>query len=167
MELFMRLLLDRTIKMKPSDSKTNIDIPLKISEPYHALFIRTAYEPKITEDLEFARREIEAGIAKYVPEYARAEYGNWKDYLPLVNLITFSLDYEDEYIGCAHRHSPVMDHIISPEYSSAGFIRHAVTPGMWNCVLNCHAVVTETVSYSLKVYGTDANEEVHDYVQAF
>ena len=163
----MQLLLDQTIKIVPADTKTNIDIPLKVSEPFHALFIRTAYEPKIVNDLEFARKEIEAGIAKYVPENARAEYGNWKDYLPLVNFVTFSLDYEDEYIGCAHRHSPVMDHIISPDYSSAGFIRHKVLPGVWNCVLNCHAVVDDVVTYSLKVYGADENEELHDYVQAF
>ncbi len=162
----MHLLLDRTIKIRPADSKTNIDIPLQISEPFHALFIRTAYEPKIVADLDFARKEIEAGIAKYVPENARAEYGNWKDYLPLVNFVTISLDYEDEYIGCAHRHSPVMDHIISPDYSSAGFIRHAILPGVWNCVLNCHAVVDDTVTYSLKVYGAEENEELHDYVQA-
>ncbi len=163
----MQLLLDQTIKIVPADTKTNIDIPLKVSEPFHALFIRTAYEPKIVNDLEFARKEIEAGIAKYVPENARAEYGNWKDYLPLVNFVTFSLDYEDEYIGCAHRHSPVMDHIISPDYSSAGFIRHKILPGVWNCVLNCHAVVDDVVTYSLKVYGADENEELHDYVQAF
>lgn len=163
----MQLLLDQTIKIVPADTKTNIDIPLKVSEPFHALFIRTAYEPKIVNDLEFARKEIEAGIAKYVPENARAEYGNWKDYLPLVNFVTFSLDYEDEYIGCAHRHSPVMDHIISPDYSSAGFIRHKILPGVWNCVLNCHAVVDNVVTYSLKVYGADENEELHDYVQAF
>ena len=163
----MELLLDRTIKIIPADNKTNIDIPLKVTKPFHALFIRTKYEPKIVADEEFARKEIEAGIAKYVPESARAEYGNWRDYLPLVNFVTFSLDYEDEYIGCAHRHSPVMDHIISPEYSSAGFIRHAVEPGIWNCVLNCHAVVDDVVTYSLKVYGADESEELHDYVQAF
>ena len=163
----MQLLLDRSIKIIPADSKTNIDIPLKITEPYHALFIRTAYTPKIIEDLDYARREIEAGIAKYVPESARAEYRNWKDYLPLVNLIIFSLDYEDEYIGCAHRHSPAMDHIISADYSSAGFIRHAIVPGTWNCVLNCHCVAVDPAVYSLKVYGADENEELHDYVQAF
>ena len=163
----MRLLLDRTIRIVPADSKTNIEIPLEITEPFYALFIQTSYSPKVVSDPELARREIEAGIAKYVPEYARAEYGCWKDYMPLVNFVTFSLDYESEYIGCAHRHSPVMDHIISPRYSSAGFIRHAVLPGKWNCVLNCHAVVDSEVTYMLKVWGADENEELHDHVQAF
>ena len=163
----MKLLLDRTIKLVPSDSKTNIDIPLRVNEHFYALFIRTEYGPKIIEDLEFSRREIEAGISKYIPEEAREKYGCWKDYLPLFNLVTFSLDYEDEYIGCAHRHSPVMDHIISPDYSSPGFIRHAVIPGLWNCVLNYHAVVDDPVTYSLKIYGADENEELHDYIQAF
>ena len=163
----MKLLLDKTIIITRENNKRNIDIPLLIEKKYHALFIRTRYEPKIIADEEFARKEIEAGIARYVPESARAEYGNWRDYLPLVNLVTFSLDYEEEYIGCAHRHSPVMDHIISADYSSAGFIRHAVLPGCWNCVLNCHAVVTPEITYSLQVFGAEENEELHDYVQAF
>jgi len=163
----MELLLDRSIKIVPSDSKTNIDIPLKVAGSRYALLIRTAYSPKIVNDPELARREIEAGIKKYVPEYARAKYGRWEDYLPLVNFVTLSLDYEDEYIGCAHRHSPVMDHIISPGYSSAGFIRHAVDAGIWNFVLNCHAVVSDPVTYDLKVYAADENEKIHDYVQAF
>ena len=163
----MQILLDRTIKISPADNKTNIEIRLEIHEPFHALFVRTQYEPKIAADEEFARKEIEAGIARYVPENARAEYGNWRDYLPLVNFITLSMDHEDEYIGCAHRHSPKMDHIISPEYSSAGFIRHAVTPGCWKLVLNCHAVVNDAVTYTLQVCGVGKNEELHDYVQAF
>ena len=163
----MELLLDRTIKIHPEDNKKNIDIPLVIGKQYHALFIRTKYEPKIVADEKFAQNRIEAGIARYVPESARTEYGNWRDYLPLVNFVTFSLDHEDEYIGCAHRHSPVMDHIISKEYSSPGFFRHAVVPGRWNCVLNCHAVVDEEVTYSLQVFGAGENEELHDYVQAF
>ena len=46
----MELLLDRTIKIIPADNKTNIDIPLKVTKPFHALFIRTKYEPKIVAD---------------------------------------------------------------------------------------------------------------------
>ena len=163
----MQILLDKTIKLTPSHSKTNIDIPFEIPRPFHALFIKTAYTPKIISDMEFAREQIEAGIAKYIPESARKEWGNWQNYLPLTNFVTLSLDCGEEYIGCAHRHSPVMDHIISTDYSSAGFIRHAVTPGTWYCVLNCHAVVSDIVTYSLKVYGAEENEELHDYVQAF
>ena len=163
----MITLLDRRVVLHPEHNKTNIDIPFLIPEAYHALFIRTAYSPKIVADEEFARKQIEAGVARYIPESAREKFGQWRDYLPVVNFITLSVDCEEEYIGCAHRHSPVMDHIISAEYSSAGFIRHAVTPGTWKCVLNCHAVVDESVTCSVQVFGADRNEELHDYVQAF
>ena len=153
---------EKTMTGMPSKKYT-----FEVAKNANKIEIAKAVEEVFKVKGEAYAKEIEAGIAKYVPENARAEYGNWKDYLPLVNFVTFSLDYEDEYIGCAHRHSPVMDHIISPDYSSAGFIRHKILPGVWNCVLNCHAVVDDVVTYSLKVYGADENEELHDYVQAF
>ena len=163
----MRLLFDQTINITAADNKTNIDLPLEITEDNFALFIQTAYTPKVIEDRDLARREIEAGIVRYIPENDRAEFGRWEDYLPLVNFITLSVDCGDEYIGCAHRHSPVQDHIISPAYSSPGFIRHAVRAGRWNFVLNCHAVVNGTVQYRLRIWGADENEELHDHIQAF
>lgn len=163
----MKLLFDQTIQIHPSDNKTNIDIPLEITEEHYALFIQTAYTPKIIEDTDLAQREIEAGIARYIPESALAEFGRWEDYTPLVNFITLSIDCGEEYIGCAHRHSPVQDHIISPAYASPGFIRHTIGPGMWNFVLNCHAAVSETILYHLRISGADENEELHDHIQAF
>ena len=163
----MECLLDKTILLKPADSKTNLDFPMTISREYAALFIRTAYDPKIVADEELARQQIEAGAKRYIPEEALKNLGSWRNYLPVLNFVTLSLDYEDEYIGCAHRHSPVQDHIISQSYSSPGFYRHAVLPGVWRCVLNCHAVVDELVTYSLRVYGAEENEELHDHIQAF
>ena len=163
----MKLLFDRTINIHPDDSKTNIDIPLEITEVFSALFIQTEYTPKIVEDRDLSRREIEVGVARYIPEYDLAEFGRWEDYMPLVNFITLSIDCGDEYIGCAHRHSPVQDHIISPVYSSPGFFRHTIRTGGWNFVLNCHAVIDKTVRYRLQVWGADENEELHDRIQAF
>ena len=163
----MECLLDKTICMTPADSKTNIDILLNIPKEYAALFIRTRYDPKIVADEELARQQIEAGAKRYVPEQDLKKFGSWRNYLPVLNFVTLSLDHEDEYIGCAHRHSPAQDHIISPAYSSPGFIRHAVSPGTWHFVLNCHAVVDALVTYSLQVFGAEENEELHDHIQTF
>ena len=163
----MELLLDQTLVLHPEDSKTNVDLPFFLSRPFAALFIRTSYEPKIVADESLSRKLIEAGIERYIPENARERWGKWRDYMPVLNFITLSLDHEDEYIGCAHRQSPVQDHIISASYSSPGFLRHEIDPGEWNCVLNCHAVVDENVTYRLRVYGAEESEELHDHIQAF
>ena len=163
----MKLLLDQTLILHPEDNKTNIDLPFSLTRSYSALFIHTAYEPKIIRDEAFSRQLIEAGIERYIPDNAKERWGNWRDYLPVMNFITLSLDHEKEYIGCAHRHSPVQDHIISASYSSPGFLRYDVTPGRWNCVLNCHAIVDKNVTYTLQVYGAEENEVLHDHIQAF
>lgn len=163
----MDKLFDRTITITPADSKTNIRIPVEVPRDYAALLICTRYEPKVVADQDSAREAVEAAIEKFIPEPARPVWGNWRDYMPVVNFITLSLDCGEEYIGCAHRHSPEQDHIISAGYASPGFIRHAASAGLWRCVLNCHAVVDETVRYSLKVYGADEGEDIHDRIQAF
>lgn len=164
----MLLLLEKTVVLHPADSKTNIVIPVIVPRQFAALFIRTKYEPKIVADPELAQRSIEQGLARYVPEGALYKIGSWRDYLPVLNFVTLSLDdSEGVYVGCAHRHSPVQDHIISAAYSSPGFFRHPAGAGKWECVLNCHAVVDDPVTYSLRVFGAEEGEELHDHIQAF
>ena len=163
----MDILFDRILTITPADNKTNITIPVEVPRGYAALFIRTSYDPKIVADREFARQAVEEAISRFIPAEARPVWGKWQDYMPVVNFITLSLDCEDEYVGCAHRHSPAPDHIISAAYSSPGFIRHEAAAGTWRCVLNCHAVVDAEVKYSLKVFGAEEGEELHDQIQAF
>lgn len=164
----MHLLLEKKIDLHPADSKTNIVIPLNVPRAYAALLICTRYEPKTVDDPELARESIEKGLARYVPAEAMEQAGSWRDYLPVLNFVTLSLDdSEGVYVGCAHRHSPVQDHIISAAYSSPGFFRHPAGAGKWECVLNCHAVVDDPVTYSLRVFGAEEGEELHDHIQAF
>lgn len=160
-------LFEKTFVLTPAESKTNVDVPLVVPRDFAALLFCTEYEPKIVADQLQAREAVEAAIERFIPEAARPVWGRWQDYMPVVNFITLSLDFGETYIGCAHRHSPVQDHIISASYASPGFVRHAACAGMWRCVLNCHAVVDETVRYSLRVYGADEGEEIHDRIQAF
>ena len=163
----MDLLFSQTLTITPDDNKTNITVPVVLRRSYAALLIRTNYDPKVVADCEFARQAVEAAISRFIPAEARPVWGRWEDYMPVVNFITLSLDYNDKYIGCAHRHSPAQDHIISAVYSSPGFIRHEAAAGTWRCVLNCHAVVDAAVKYSLNIYGAEEGEKLHDHIQAF
>lgn len=160
-------IFENTFTLTPAESKTNVVVPLDVPRDFTALLFCTEYEPKIVADQVSARKAVEAAIECFIPEEARPVWGRWQDYMPVVNFITLSLDCGETYIGCAHRHSPVQDHIISASYASPGFVRHAACAGSWRCVLNCHAVVDEAVRYTLRVYGADENEEIHDRIQAF
>lgn len=160
----MKTILQRTERIEPSQSRTNVIIPFEVPEGFLGLFIQCSYSPKYIEDMEFAEREIKKGIAKYVPADAMEEYGSWHDYLPLCNLITLSLDCNGEYVGCAHRHDPLQKHIISLGYSSPGFDRHAAK-GSWRAVINVHCVTGNAPAfYELNIYGIEGGDEVDDRI---
>ena len=147
----MDVIVDQEICFHPEDSKTNLKIPFTLNHDYQRLVIHCAYAPKNVEDMVLAESEVKKGIEKYIPKEYRAGYGDWKSYLPVLNFVTFSLDHEGEFLGCAHRHAPIQDHTISADSSTPGFLAHAVKAGQWIAVLNVHAVVSPSVKYHLQI----------------
>ncbi len=160
----MKRILDQTLILKPENSKTNVPISFILDKDYSSLLFQCRYFPKKVEDLELAEREIIKGIEKYVPQEYRAAYTGWRDYAPLVNLVTLSLDYENEYLGCAHRHAPEQDHMISASHASPGFIPHKAAAGRWKAVLNVHAIISDRITYELKVTGFENSERPDDSI---
>ncbi len=160
----MDSILGKTLIFTPKNNKTNFSIPFTLEHSYDRLNISCRYSPKIVDDLELAKHEIEIGLQKYVPVDQLDSYGNWEDYLPLLNFVTLSLDYEDQYLGCAHRHDPEQEHTISENIASPGFFKHKPVPGNWKAVLNIHAIVSPEVKYHLQITGVEAGEKDHDSV---
>lgn len=78
--------------------------------------------------------------------------------MPLNNHLTLSLDYNDEYLGCAHRHPNKQKHIISPEFSSPGFLKHKIQMGSWKAVINLHHIAGGNVDYHIKISGIDGED---------
>jgi hypothetical protein len=152
-------LLDQTYIFNAEDSKTNRCIELSVPRDFWGLELLCSYTPKKLQDRDEARRLVEAGLARYVPEKYLSQYGDWEQYLPVVSLITLSLDYEGVYLGCAHRHAQRQRHIISEEFSSPGFIRQAARSGAWRAVINVHAVVCRNTVYRLAVRGIERSEK--------
>ena len=160
----MECLFEKTMILTPDKSKTNVELPFTVPNSYPALMFCTSYCPKSVNDPEKAKREIETALEKYIPEDWRSRYGGWEDYVPLVNLVTLSLDHNEHYIGCAHRHAPIQKHIISADFASPGFYRCSLTAGAWQAVINVHAVVSPQVHYELKVYGLTEEEAARERV---
>jgi hypothetical protein len=157
----METLLDEVYTLHAEDSKTNICIPFQVKRDFEALELLCFYEPKECPDRELSKRLIEEGISTWVPAEYRKLCGPWEQFLPVVNLVTLSLDYNGRYLGCAHRHAPEQRHIISRDYSSPGFLRQKAAEGNWRAVINVHAVVYDDLRYYLKITAHDRTIEGH------
>ncbi|MDR1903113.1 MAG: hypothetical protein LBQ88_12650 [Treponema sp.] len=155
----VEVLLDEIYCFHREDSKTNRCISIPLKEKFDALEFICSYTPKALSDETEAKRLIETGIAVYVPPEYIGQYGIWRDYLPVVNLLTLSIDYNETYVGCAHRHAPEQRHIISAGFSSPGFLKQPALAGNWRAVINVHAVVSNEVQYRLQVHAHSGSIE--------
>lgn len=151
------LLLEKEFQVFYSDEKTNISFPFEVPEGVNALKVTFSYSPKVLYDDERSKMLIENNIKKDAGDFAD-EYPSWKEYLPLKNLITVSVDDPVTYRGCAHRQAEYMEHIIGEDFASDGFNKGKVQGGQWKVVLNLHGIVTEKVDCILKVEAGDFHE---------
>ncbi len=145
-----QIVLETAGRLFPPDSATNIAFPFELSAPAQALRIEYSYEPKALADDTLAEQLLEAGMEHCVEPQDRAQFPI-HSFLPLVNLVTLSVDAPDGYRGCAHRHDPVQTHVLRAEDSSPGFDDAPILAGRWQVVINVHAVVTSPCTYHLKV----------------
>ena len=148
------ILLSKEFQVYPENEKTNISFPFEVPEGSAALKLTFSYWPKVLEDPERTHRLIVENIERDADEYA-GEYPHWREFAPLKNLITLSVDDPVTYRGCAHRQAEYMEHIISESFASPGFDKGAVQPGQWKAVLNLHGIVTEKIDCKLIVEAGD------------
>lgn len=146
-------ILTKNFHFTAKDNKTHVSMPFSINREYAALHVRCRYSPKTLEELSLAEELAREAIRKYLSP-SLEEAPDWKKFLPIHNLITLSIDYEQEYAGCAHRHAPRQHHVISAGFASPGFERRRVLPGRWRAVLSVHAVYVP-VDYELIIEAGD------------
>lgn len=149
----MELIFDEEKTLTPKDTKTNVGLQFYVSKPLKKMQINFEYSPKNLEDEERAHRYIDEGFQKYAPEPYRKGYKPWREYLPVKNLLTVSLDSPKGYLGCAHRQDSVQTHTITESEASYGFVTSELPPGLWQITINAHAVVSDECAFKLKVLG--------------
>ncbi len=160
----VHLLLDLVDEgVQPGQDKTNIIHEFTVDRKYQSLEISYNFTPKMIEDIDITKQQLVKGIHQYILDVLPdTEPGLLKTklldslhkQLPLLNHMTLSLDYEEHYIGAAHRHASRQELRISEDYSSPGFIRSRIQPGTWRIMLNVHAALTD-LRYSLRVIGKE------------
>jgi hypothetical protein len=139
--------------LTPVCSKTHITYTFNLQKEAKRLNIDFSYAPKILEDRPKAKELICEGINEYILEDQRDGFmRNWDSFLPVQNLLTISIDYYDEFRGCAHRH-PNEQHIyIAENDATPGFIAGKIAPGQWKVTISAHAVVTDICRYKLHIW---------------
>ena len=145
-----RVILDIEDKLYPAQSQTNVEFPFELECDMDSLTIEYAYWPKVLSDDDLARRMLHEGMEHCVEPQDRPQFPI-HSFLPLVNLVTLSVDDVEGYRGCAHRHDPEQTHVLRAEDSSPGFEDRTVMAGKWKVVINVHAVVTDPCNFKLKV----------------
>lgn len=147
-------LLDVRQKLFPEQSKTNVLFSFTVPVPQDRLRIHFSYSPKRLDDMETAKVLIDEGVKRYNPEAFEAVGYDWKDYLPLNNLLTLSADCNGVYRGCGHRQSPNQEIVIGPFPDvSDGFYPGPVEKGLWQIAISVHAVISAECDVILTVTG--------------
>lgn len=133
------LFVTKQIRLVPEEHQTHRKIAFTLDRSYQALEIDFSYRPQEVPT-ELAEVYIREALPLYdLPTTAVAAF------LPLRQLITVSLAYEGEYLGCRHNKESQQAIRIAPEQSSLGFIPHAIVPGLWEIQLNLHCVRSEVL----------------------
>lgn len=151
----MKLIYSLRKTLTEADNKTNVFCPFYIERELKKMEIRFSYSPKELDDTQKARRFIDEGFRKYAPEPYRKGYKPWQEYLPVLNLLTVSLDSPSGYVGCAHRQSPEQIHIFTENECSRGFVPQRLETGLWRVTVNVHALVSDECTFNLEVYGEE------------
>lgn len=145
----MKVLLKKSITVTPENEKTNIFLPFVVEEGFSSLTIDYSYSPKVLEDEEKSILLVKENLLRDGYE----DKGDYRQYLPLKNLITLSLDSPAGYVGAAHRQADIQHHEISKEFASVGFDKTEIIAGEWVLALNLHAVVTDECRCEIEVKG--------------
>lgn len=141
------VLFQQILMLTELDNQQHKKIKIFLDQDYEALHIAFSYNPQEVPK-ELALRVIEETL----PQYDWEKNLQAMDFLPLQNLVTMSLAYEGEYLGCRHNKETQQEILISEKESSWGFIPQKVSSGQWEIQLNLHCVQSE-VTVELMVKG--------------
>lgn len=152
----MEILLQKEFVFHPEDDRTNRIISFETERDYDHLEFVCEYSPKTISDPDLVAREVQKGMDKNGWTGRKLFPADMDECKVLMNFVTFSLDHEGEYVGCAHRHDPEQIIVISEQGSSRGFFAHKAAKGNWRIVLNVQAAIPEhELTYHLTVIGCD------------
>ena len=137
----MEILLQKEIVFTVKDNRTNYCISFETERDYDHLEFVCEYSPKTISDPELVAREVAQGMEKSGWTGRKLFPADMDECKVLMNLVTFSLDYEGEYVGCAHRHDPEQVIVISEQGPPGVFFARRAKKGKGKGWLNVQAAI--------------------------
>ena len=154
----MSVILSAKGIITPLSSKSHIAYTFNIDKNIDKLNIDFSYYPKKLEDMKKAKSIIEKSIHEYIEVFGDKFSGSWQNFLPVLNLLTISIDDPYGFRGCSHRHDHIQHLILSEEETSPGFMKSPIVKGLWKVTISVHAVVTDTCEYNLCIWEGDSKD---------
>lgn len=145
------VLLERTLKLHPEHTKTNICFDIAVPQDFDRLEIDTSYGPKfVTDEAELIRMTAK-GAKQWEIDFPASLQA--ADCPPIANMVVLSLDINGKFCGYAHRHDPEQHIVVSERSATPGFHRMRPKRGTWRIVLAVCLVAVPELTYSLRVTG--------------
>ncbi len=140
-----KCVLEKEVVIKKADRTRNIDLDFSIQEEVDEIRVHIEYGMKVVQDKDVIEREVQACYQKY-------RQGE-PDKMPetLMNFVTFSLEYEGENIGSAHRHAPKKTYKITMDHPSPGFRKFRPRVGDYRINLHVNEIMTDEIIYQIKI----------------
>lgn len=143
--------LKKDLRLNASQEGRDVPIPFRLAEKAQRLIVSFSYAPVELSDERRAREKVgDCLLRAGFPPELRSD-AVCESYLPLVNLVTLSLDAPDGYRGCAHRHDARQRLVFSKDEAAPGFEKGELMPGDWRLVLHPYAIVTDSCVCSVKI----------------
>lgn len=145
-------LINITGKITGQDARSHIDHIFRVDKPCKCLKIIFNYYPAYLENKAYSERLIRECFVKFTGSVNEEKV---KNYIPLKNLLTLSVDSPKGCLGTAHRHQAKQEHIISAGKASRGFMPAEIIKGEWNVTVSVHSIITDNIDYYLSLEAYD------------
>ncbi|MFD0958248.1 hypothetical protein [Paenibacillus chungangensis] len=155
----MEKLLHKKTELYPKDTQTHIRYKFVLDQPASRLNFMVKYSPKEWNDEQLSKQVIEESLLKYNGTADASQEDTWKRFVPLKNLITFSIDDCNGFRGACHRQNPDQILMIDEDSASPGLIPGKLPTGHWEITLSIHALLTPSCHCELLVWKGETKYE--------
>lgn len=151
-------LFNTSMKLDRSADQSHLQFRMFVPHGMEKIEVDFSYNPTKENDFENVRDIIQYHVNHYDPHLWNNQKAVEK-MLPLKNLLTISIDDPNGFRGSCHRWEPETKIMIQKEHSTPGMLNREIVSGMWNIVVNCHAIITEECHLQLSVTGFHADKQ--------
>lgn len=135
------------------DAKKHVIGTFNIEKEYKSLDFTCSYSPKYLFDEEKSLVLMKEAIQRDGYSLEKYPDSELKKHIPLANLVSWSIDSPEGFLGTKHKHNPNLVLSISKDKSTFGFKNSEIIQGQWRIIASLVSVVTDDVDLNVCVEG--------------